>query len=162
MSFVYHICNREDEGLLHKGYIGITDDFTERFSKHCGGFGNPFIFHSLNKHREISYSILFEGSRESCLFLEFLLRPFDKVGWNLVKGGGDPPRHTGKRKESWGAAISISQKKSMRAKSAEVWVCDGLVFESKLEASEHFGVTRKTIKDRCDNPKFTQWYRKVK
>lgn len=162
MTSLYHICKLEDEGDLTKGYIGISDNVESRLDYHFMGFGSSAIRCALAKFKELSFSVVYEGDRESCLLLEEMLRPEDRMGWNLVKGGGDPPLHTGPRKESWGKHLSESVRKVKREKNAHVWICDGLSFLSKLEAAEYFGVSRKTIKDRCDNPKFTTWYRSSK
>lgn len=159
--FLYHIFKPEDYGDLSKGYIGVTVNPDERLERHFAGFGNVRVFRALEKYGELNYSLITSGSPEEILRLEKYLRPFPRMGWNIAAGGGLPPDCTGKvMSESQKKNISEANKKWQRARKKEVWVCDGLEFISKLEASEHFGCTRKTIKDRCDNPKFENWYRK--
>lgn len=161
MTFLYHFCKEGDQGSLSKGYIGITDNYEQRFDKHFSSLCDaPILKRAIAKYGEdIRFSLISEGTREEMLRLEFYLRPYSK-GWNATAGGGMPPNLSGKvMSQAQKDKISEANKKWQRARKNEVWVCDGIEFISKLEASEHFGVTRKTIKDRCDNPKFVNWYR---
>lgn len=164
MTILYHICADGDQGNLNKGYVGITDDWAQRFSKHFSDIcDSPILKRAIAKYGEdIRFSLITEGSREEMLRLEAYLRPTAK-GWNATAGGGNPPNLSGKvMSQAQKNKISLSNRKVKQEAFGSVWVCDGISFPSKLEASEYFGVTRKTIKDRCDNPKFVNWYRGMK
>lgn len=160
MTVLYHICRPEDETLLHQGYIGISDNFEQRLDRHSRGYsGSPILSRAFDKYPELSYSIVAEGTREEMLALEADLRP-SPMGWNATAGGGSPPNLSGKvMSQEQKDKISKTNRKVCQNRSGATWTCDGIEFPSKLEASEYFGVTRKTIKDRCDNPKFVDWFK---
>ena len=161
MTFLYHICCESDMGNFEKGYIGVTDNFEQRINRHLMGHsGSPILKRAIHKYKDlICFSIIAEGCREQMLYVESLLRPSPQ-GWNAVAGGGLPPNMSGKiMSQNQKDNIGKSNRISMQKRFGNVWNCDGLEFLSKLEAAEHFGVSRKTVKDRCDNPNFKNWFR---
>ena len=161
MMYLYHIFKLEDYGNLSEGYVGVTINPEERLDRHFTGLGSIRVFRALEKYGELGYSLITSGSPEEILRLEKYLRPKPMIGWNLAEGGGMPPNHAGKvMHESQKKNISESNKRRQWAKKNEVWVCDGVEFISKQLAAEYFGCLRKTVKDRCDNPKFENWFRK--
>lgn len=163
MMYLYHIFKEEDYGDLFKGYIGISKTPEARIDRHFAGHGNVVVQRAFDKYGELCFSVITQGSEEEIKRLEKYLRPSPRIAWNIAEGGGLPPDMTGRdMPDEHKAKISEANKKWQRARKKEVWVCEGIEFISKLEASEHFGVTRKTIKDRCDNPKFVNWYRGMK
>lgn len=164
MTILYHFCKEGDQGNLNEGYIGITDNYEQRFDKHFSrNCDAPILKRAIAKYGEdIRFSLISEGTRDEMLRLENYLRPKPR-GWNATAGGGNPPNLSGKiMGKDQKNKISEAGKVWQRARKTEIWVCDDIEFISKLEASEYFGVTRKTIKDRCDNPKFENWYRQSK
>lgn len=91
VCFVYHI---HLEGMqLDQGYVGISINPLERWAAHSHRKENPILSASLKKHgQQIKHTILSaHDTVEEALWQEYTLRPFDKIGWNLVKGGGMPP-----------------------------------------------------------------------
>jgi hypothetical protein len=75
------------------GYIGITNDEKTRIRAHKNRFG------------ELSYRILFCGSKIECCEVEYQLRPHDNIGWNIAPGGNRPAKRTAE----WIAKLSKSK-----------------------------------------------------
>jgi len=78
-----------------EGYIGVTSkSLEERFKIHSKyAKKSSVVRKAIEKYDDIEIVQLFEGSKEECLKLEYSLRPEEKIGWNLVKGGGLPPKN---------------------------------------------------------------------
>jgi hypothetical protein len=87
-----------------EGYIGISSNMKRREYVHQQESSScKHVYHALKKYKSsIQVDILANNlDNEAACLLEEMLRPEDKIGWNLVKGGGLPPNHTGaKRKQS--------------------------------------------------------------
>lgn len=95
VCFVYHI---HLEGMqLDQGYVGVSINPLERWAAHSHRKENPVLSASLKKYGQgIKHTILStHDTVEEALWQEFTLRPFPRVGWNLVKGGGKPPEMGG-------------------------------------------------------------------
>lgn len=93
--YVYHIAI-EGSGL-DEGYIGISVEPKERWSRHKSqnSDSNPILKRAIRKYSP-SFRILSSfDSLEEALWQEFTLRPFERMGWNLTKGGGMPPNMGG-------------------------------------------------------------------
>jgi len=91
VCFVYHI---HLEGMqLDQGYVGISVNPLERWAAHSQRKENPVLSASIKKYgQRIKHTILSaHDTVEEALWQEYTLRPFDRIGWNLVKGGGMPP-----------------------------------------------------------------------
>ena len=96
LSWVYWVHLPEHTDMTKQGYVGITSlGVSKRFAAHVRSSRsskNPTVF----KRAIIKYSdklvvtTVFEGSREQCLMLEYLLRPAENIGWNLAIGGVAP------------------------------------------------------------------------
>lgn len=61
--------------MFTDGYVGVTKNEKVRFAQHRKRFG------------EFKFQILFCGTFEQCLALEFQLRPVPGIGWNRACGG---------------------------------------------------------------------------
>lgn len=111
--YVYHIC-RDGSGL-DEGYIGITVDPKERWSRHRSknSDSNPILKRAIAKYNPNFKIVASFDTLEEALWQEFTLRPFDKMGWNLVKGGGLPPNNGG-----WNKGKKTP--KAVRKKQSEV------------------------------------------
>lgn len=93
--YVYHIHTGGME--LDQGYVGISVNPTNRWAEHRRRKENPLLSNAIKKHgKEVKYKIIASfDTLEEALWQEFTLRPFDRMGWNLVKGGGLPPNSGG-------------------------------------------------------------------
>ena len=91
--YVYHI-HTEDMGL-DEGYIGISVNPKERWTEHKRRNENPHLNNAIKKYK-VKFDIISVHEKvEDALWQEFTLRPFPRIGWNLVKGGGKPPEMGG-------------------------------------------------------------------
>ena len=156
--YLYHICRASDKYDFTKGYIGISSDPVTRWKLHRNGGNKHRLLNAYKKYADIIEYIVVQGSRDYCLYLESVLRDSDRIGWNLVKGGGDPPNKLGinisyEHKRKIGEANS-----GMRNPKWKGWIeVDGIRYESITQVSRLFNVTIKTVRDRMKNPKFSSW-----
>ncbi len=87
--------------VLKDGYIGITSNLEQRHYIHSNGKSNRHLKNAFVKYDDqIQKTILVIGSINYCLYIEKLLRPLDRIGWNIVAGGGKPPINTGHSNET--------------------------------------------------------------
>lgn len=75
MFYVYWIYFWDNENIYSSGYVGITDNLKNRFSKHKKRFGN------------FKFKIIFTGNKEQAFALEYHLRPNANIGLNKAIGG---------------------------------------------------------------------------
>lgn len=75
MIKVYWLYKDETDNIFKDGYVGISKNSKVRFYQHKKRFG------------EFKTKIIFYGSLEQCLALEFQLRPTPGIGWNKACGG---------------------------------------------------------------------------
>ena len=155
---LYHICKTEDEGDLSQGYIGISSHPLSRIDKHFSGHGNIIVGRASKKYKELSYSVVFNGSREAMLVLEKHLRP-QKMAWNLVEGGGMPPSAKGKtwtKKQAQLIPLANSGKNNSKWKG--YWVVDGVKYESMQKAATAVGCAKRTVRNRALSKDFPNWH----
>ena len=74
-NYVYWLFDGSCIDPITDGYIGITKNLKRRIREH------------MNKFHDFSLQILYEGTREECLYIEFGLRPRWNMGWNKSPGG---------------------------------------------------------------------------
>lgn len=93
---LYWIHKKDHKDPHKEGYIGITTDFKNRIAYHSN-YANSIVSKAIKKYKEeVVFEILLEGLDEvSAKSLEEYYRPKDKIGWNIVKGGGIPPSKKG-------------------------------------------------------------------
>lgn len=109
--YVYHI---HTGGMgLDEGYVGISVNPKERWATHKRGKENPRLRNATQKHN-VKFSILsVHDTVEDALWQEFTLRPFDRMGWNLAKGGGKPPESGG-----WNKGLTASEQTRQKQSTA--------------------------------------------
>lgn len=93
--YLYHICREGDVGSLSQGYIGISTNVERRWKEHKAGRTNKHLKNALDKYDDVQFMIITEGNKDEILRMEEWLRPEENMGWNIAKGGGVPPNHTG-------------------------------------------------------------------
>lgn len=87
------------------GYIGISERWSRRLIRHKSG---PHY-----RAKNVTWRILFIGTKAECLMLEQKLRPHLRIGWNQAFGGettGAGTRGLAKSPE-WRAAMSEAAKR---------------------------------------------------
>lgn len=110
---VYWIRHADHTDLMTQGYVGVSGRFNKRMLEHFKFSENRHLRFAINKHGwdNLIKSQLLISTEEYCLEMERKLRPEDKLGWNIVAGGGKPPSALGKRyrlnRPSWNAGISM-------------------------------------------------------
>jgi hypothetical protein len=79
--------------MFTQGYIGVSKDLQRRFSSHRAKPSNLHMKHAITKYGwdSLIKEVMVIASKEYCLEVEIKLRPTDKIGWNIVAGGGMPP-----------------------------------------------------------------------
>jgi hypothetical protein len=93
VSCVYWVHRPEHTDILRQGYVGISKRFERRIWEHLKLNQNKHLKNAINKYgwdNLVKEKVLI-GKEDYCLEIEAKLRPADKIGWNLVKGGNKPP-----------------------------------------------------------------------
>ena len=89
--YLYWIHLPTHTDILSEGYIGVSKHPKQRLWEHKNCTDNPHLQHAFTKYKDITHTILLEGSEEYCYEMEEKLRPNIKIGWNINKGGTKPP-----------------------------------------------------------------------
>jgi predicted GIY-YIG superfamily endonuclease len=92
-SVVYWIHHPEHTDIFTQGYVGITSRFERRMKEHNWSKQNRYLKHAIKKYGwdNLIKEVVLIADEAYCLMMEAKLRLEDKIGWNLVKGGGKPP-----------------------------------------------------------------------
>jgi hypothetical protein len=93
MAHLYWIRHPEHSDMLTQGYIGVSKDVKNRWRYHKKCKQNNHLVNAIALHGwdNLVKQIIIEADMDYCLGVETKLRPSDKIGWNIVKGGGLPP-----------------------------------------------------------------------
>jgi group I intron endonuclease len=97
---VYWIRHNSHADIFSNGYVGVSKNAPKRFLQHrLGKSSSKHIHHAIKKYGEenIVFEVVLIADKEYCLNIEKQLRPADKIGWNIVTGGGCPPVLRGER-----------------------------------------------------------------
>jgi hypothetical protein len=94
-SVVYWIHKPEHTDITSQGYVGITNGMAQNrwVSHQTASRKNPnthcaILNRAISKYKDLIYEIvLVADSREYCERIEGLLRPINKIGWNIARGG---------------------------------------------------------------------------
>lgn len=110
--FLYHIRRDIHNNDLTKGYIGISEQPERRWKEHQRST-NQHLKRALEKYNDIQMVIITKGNEDEMKRMEEYLRPRNKIGWNLVKGGGLPPVMKGKDNYWYGKKLPDHIKESI-------------------------------------------------
>ena len=141
--FVYHI---HTDGMgLDQGYVGVSVEPKARWAEHRRRKENPILSRAIKKYGgKVRYSILsVYDTLEDALWQEFTLRPFARMGWNIVRGGGLPPDMGGwnkglktpdevRKKQSLARQGKYAGDKHPRAKLANIYKDGGELLAEKV------------------------------
>ena len=93
---VYWLRLPEHTDMFSQGYIGITNNIKRRWYKHKSLTQNAHLKNAINKYGwdNLVKEIILIADNAYCLSIEKLLRPSKDMGWNIVEGGGMPPKNS--------------------------------------------------------------------
>lgn len=156
---VYHICREADIGNFEAGYIGISGSHKERWFRHKAGYsGSLVVSRAYDKYDDIIERVLVVGSKAYCQEIEEALRPRERMGWNIAKGGGMPPNLSGKvMSDAQKAKIGQSNGGQNNTKWKGYWIVDDVKYISMSQASRAAGCCKKTVRDRALSDKFPNY-----
>ena len=91
--YVYWIRHKNHTNSFTQGYIGISTNPQKRWIAHFKYNGNVHLTRAIEKYgkNNLIKEILLVAKKSYCLSVEALLRPDTNIGWNIAKGGGNPP-----------------------------------------------------------------------
>lgn len=119
---IYWIHLPEHTNIFTEGYIGVSKNYKHRFLQHKRNKSkrheNPHLMYALKKYDNITVSPLLEGETDYCYEIEEKLRPNIKIGWNLAKGGSQPPSQQGKI--SWNKGKKASEETKEKCQKAKI------------------------------------------
>ena len=106
MSSVYWIHHADHTDIFSQGYVGVSKEVERRWNYHKSYGENTHLKNAINKYTwdGLIKEVVLKAEMDYCLDIEAKLRPSDKIGWNIVMGGGKPPSALGKkfvRSEEW-------------------------------------------------------------
>ena len=131
-SIVYWIHLPEHTDILSEGYIGVTNNLKRRISEHRSNT-NEHLNNAFKKYTNIVCDIVVKSDDYYCLYVEEKLRPIDKIGWNVIKGGGKPPSAKGRSRPD---LILANQKRDRNGTN------------NSMYGKTHSTDTRKTISEK--------------
>ena len=102
---------------LSDGYVGISKEPKARWQNHKRGKEGYPVQKAIAKHgSKLTYTILdsFDNKEDAC-WLEFTLRPYPNIGWNLAAGGSLPPDSRGENNPNFGKSPSEETRRKMSA-----------------------------------------------
>ena len=92
-SVVYWIRNEDHTDMFTQGYIGVSSQVEKRWEYHKKHGENNHLRNAIKLYGwdKLVKQVLLVSDLAYCLMIESQLRAEDKIGWNIVKGGGMPP-----------------------------------------------------------------------
>lgn len=92
-SVVYWIAHKSHTDMFSQGYIGVSNNHESRWKYHSRYGENTHMQHAIKKYGwdNLQKKVILIAEKNYCLDIEAKLRPKDKIGWNIVAGGGNPP-----------------------------------------------------------------------
>jgi len=135
-TFVYWIHLPDHTDVYSQGYVGVSNNPTRRLQEHKNSTDNKHLSSALTKYSDsVLQTVIFNGDSESCYLYEERLRPTTNIGWNINRGGTNPPSRIG-----WTPTANTLQKRSNSLK--------GII------RSEEWCKNLSEAKSGCKNPMF--------
>ena len=94
---VYWIHQPKHTDIFSQGYVGVTNNFTDRMNQHARNVLDYPITRAIKKYGwdNLVKKVIVIADKNYCFDIEAKLRPLGHIGWNIIKGGGIPPDQTG-------------------------------------------------------------------
>jgi group I intron endonuclease len=120
MVSVYWIHHPEHTDMFTQGYIGVSKDLKKRWNDHAKRTGNLHLKRAIKKYGwdNLVKEVVLVAEETYCLMIEAKLRTEDKIGWNIIKGGGMPPSSLGMK---FTRSEEYKQKQSFAKKGKPSW-----------------------------------------
>jgi group I intron endonuclease len=85
--------------MFSQGYVGVSNNTRKRWNDHRTTTQNNHLKNAMNKYgwENLVKKVIVVADRNYCLDIEKQLRPSNRIGWNIVMGGGKPPSALGKK-----------------------------------------------------------------
>jgi hypothetical protein len=145
-SSVYWIHLPEHTDIYTQGYIGVSNNPHRRLQEHKNSTDNRHLLRALSKYSElIIQTIVLIGESNFCYQYEELLRPSENIGWNINKGGSNPPTRKG-----WKPSLTTIAKRSASLKGivrTEEW-CYNLSEAKRGNKNGMYGLKNPCSKDK--------------
>lgn len=99
MTAVYWIHQPDNSDIFSQGYVGVSNEISRRFLQHQKTTQKSHFANAIKKHGwdNLVKKVVLVADEDYCLDIEKKLRPTDNVGWNMVAGGGLPPKLFGNK-----------------------------------------------------------------
>lgn len=93
-STLYWIHHPEHTDMFTQGYIGVTNNTNDRFEEHKNRTRNAHLKNAIVKYGwdNLIKKAIIIADEAYCLMIEAQLRAKENIGWNIVIGGGMPPK----------------------------------------------------------------------
>ena len=143
MTSVYWIAHKDHTDIFSQGYVGVSNNVEYRWNTHKSLKTNVHLKNAINKYGwdNLVKKVVLIGEEDYCLEIENKLRPADKIGWNLVCGGGKPPSALGKKfiksaetrqkissalmgKTTWNAGVKLTPEQKAKQFKLEEYMKD--------------------------------------
>ena len=124
-SSIYWIHHLDHTDMFTQGYIGVTNNTNDRFEEHKNRTRNAHLKNAINKYGwdNLVKKVIIMADEAYCLMIESQLRPSDNIGWNIVIGGGKPPKAKkgcNKGKAPWNKGKSPSEETRLKISLANI------------------------------------------
>ena len=142
--------------MFCEGYIGVTNNTERRWRDHeVGNSNSKHLQNAIKKYgwKNLITQVLVLAEEDYCFQVEKQLRAENNMGWNIVRGGGNPPNQKGvKRSQATIDRIKEARnnpisKKHMQTTHPLKKPCkiNGKIYISVAEASRELNICRRTI-----------------
>jgi predicted GIY-YIG superfamily endonuclease len=93
---VYWIHTKQHSDPYKEGYIGVTNNIKNRINAHKY-VKKTILYNAFNKYGDdMIVDIIHQNiTEDNALIIENNYRPDERIGWNIVPGGGKPPVQSG-------------------------------------------------------------------
>jgi group I intron endonuclease len=159
---LYWIHHKDHTDIFSQGYVGVSNNVKKRWYDHKTYTENAHLKYSVEKYGwdNLVKEIVLIADNDYCLDIENKLRPNDKIGWNIVMGGGKPPSALGKKfvrsekykekqrlahigRKSWNAGIKLTAEQKIKQFNLAEYMKDKV---SPMKGKKHSEETKEKIR----------------
>lgn len=106
-AYLYWIRKPEHTDITTQGYVGVTQDVTERWRAHSTRYECKKLANARDKYGwdNLKKSVVCIADEDYLYDLENKLRPTKNIGWNINTGGQKPPITKGQDHWAYGSNL---------------------------------------------------------